>query len=70
MFSCDCPWPKKISLPTKKLGDPNEPGATALLVFPISFFLTSSCSASCALYSCLVLIPRSASAADMLPVAL
>ena len=37
--------PKKISSPTKKVGEPNEPRATALLVFSISFFLTSSCCA-------------------------
>jgi hypothetical protein len=57
-------------LPAKKLGEPNEPGATAFLVFSNSFFLTSSCSVSSALYSCLVLIPRSESTADTLPVAL
>src|SRR5207237_7135503 len=37
--------PKNISLPTKKVGEPNSPRATASLVLSISFFLTSSCCA-------------------------
>src|ERR1700730_15593825 len=35
--------PKNISLPTKNVGEPKLPRATASAVLSISFFLTSSC---------------------------
>src|SRR3954469_13212335 len=43
--SRSCSLPKNISLPTKKVGEPNAPRSTADWVFSISFALTSG---SCA----------------------
>src|SRR6266403_288223 len=43
--SRNCSVPKNISLPTKKVGEPNAPRSTAACVFSISFALTSG---SCA----------------------
>src|SRR5258705_219900 len=43
--SRNCSFPKNISLPTKKVGEPNAPRSTAACVFSISFALTSG---SCA----------------------
>ena len=37
--------PKNISVPTKKVGEPNAPRLTASVVKSISLFLTSSCCA-------------------------
>ena len=43
--SRNCSLPKNISLPTKKVGEPNAPRSTAACVFSISLALTSG---SCA----------------------